>query len=596
MARISHCKLFSFLTACFPCKKNYQVPLRKVTLLMLGLENAEKTDTARVLKGESSIDVTTTIGFSRINFIRENFDVTIFDIGGGGKGIRTLWKYYYAESYGLIFVIDSSDVNRIEESKEAINEILKHPTMSGKPVLVLADNQDKEGALSETCLAKCLSLDTLINEQKCLCQLKGCSTLLFTGKKIDKSIKKGIFWLLSCIGNDFYTLKPRVERDTKAQQIFEEMKKRQRAERVRQLRREREEREKEYATEHPEFLRFDSDIDLFKPTDIALRENERRKQRMDKDIDRIFLRTHIEQEKSDIQIQFSNASERKFDDSIRTESDSVLSYILPTEKEIDSAQQLSDYEDTDFNKKKKDTFGVIACNQIVPHNISNPDLVTQEMPGPSHPIYTFMLIYWLAARAKKVHCGKFCPADFQLRPHPIPPCGLFRMLSLPTCLKAAPDGHKKHLLSLRLSAERLHSRTSSLSETGSGSQDIGLPSPRQSSSEMPNPHFLVLLIHEVGCLSPQPNLSSLPLRPANLKAFALLGLKLGEKANLGFSPEIRGRDTVRGYLLDRSTGAQRGGSKIGTLTRQNAPPARPDPQRRFRSPRLLALWSSVKRK
>ncbi|XP_031814729.1 ADP-ribosylation factor-like protein 13B isoform X2 [Sarcophilus harrisii] len=389
MAGISRCKLFSFLTACFPCKKNYQVPLRKVTLLMLGLENAGKTDTARVLKGESSIDVTTTIGFSRINFIRGNFDVTIFDIGGGGKGIRTLWKYYYAESYGLIFVIDSSDVNRLEESKEAINEILKHPTMSGKPVLVLADKQDKEGALSETCLVKCLSLDTLINEQKCLCQLKGCSTLLFTGKKIDKSIKRGIFWLLSCIGNDFYTLKSRVERDTKAQQIFEEMKKRERAERVRQLRREREEREKEYATEHPEFLRCDSDIDLFKPTDIVLRENERRKQRMDKDIDRIFLRTHIEQKKPDIQNQFSNASERKFDDSICTEPYSVLSYIPPTEKEIDSVQQLSDCEDSDFNEKKNDTFGVIACNQIVPHNISNPDLETQEMPGPSHPIHGF---------------------------------------------------------------------------------------------------------------------------------------------------------------------------------------------------------------
>ncbi|KAM9035527.1 uncharacterized protein ACOB8E_018706 isoform 3-T4 [Sarcophilus harrisii] len=190
-----------------------------------------------------------------------------------------------------------------------------------------------------------------------------------------------------CIGNDFYTLKSRVERDTKAQQIFEEMKKRERAERVRQLRREREEREKEYATEHPEFLRCDSDIDLFKPTDIVLRENERRKQRMDKDIDRIFLRTHIEQKKPDIQNQFSNASERKFDDSICTEPYSVLSYIPPTEKEIDSVQQLSDCEDSDFNEKKNDTFGVIACNQIVPHNISNPDLETQEMPGPSHPIH-----------------------------------------------------------------------------------------------------------------------------------------------------------------------------------------------------------------
>uniref|UniRef100_A0A7N4PUK1 ADP ribosylation factor like GTPase 13B n=1 Tax=Sarcophilus harrisii TaxID=9305 RepID=A0A7N4PUK1_SARHA len=135
MAGIGRCKLFDFLSTCFPCMKNYQVPPRKVTLLMVGLDNSGKTATARVVKGESPTDVAPTIGFSRIDFKQGNFDVTIFDVGGGHR-IRGIWKNYYAESYGLIFVIDSSDVNRIEETRAAITEVLSHPRMSGKPVLV----------------------------------------------------------------------------------------------------------------------------------------------------------------------------------------------------------------------------------------------------------------------------------------------------------------------------------------------------------------------------------------------------------------------------------------------------------------------------
>ncbi|XP_074155952.1 ADP-ribosylation factor-like protein 13B isoform X2 [Sminthopsis crassicaudata] len=389
MAGIGRCKLVDFLSTCFPCMKNYQVPPRKVTLLMVGLDNSGKTATARVVKGESPTDVAPTIGFSRIDFKQGNFDVTIFDVGGGHR-IRGIWKNYYAESYGLIFVIDSSDVNRIEETRAAITEVLSHPRMSGKPVLVLANKQDKEGALSEACLIECLSLDKLVNEQKCVCQMKGCSTVLGTGKKIDKSIRRGLFWLLNCIGNDFDGLKARVERDTKAQQVFEEMEKQERAERVRQLRKEREEREKEHATEHPEFAGFDSDIDSdpfianpFQPINAVLMENERRKRRMDKDIDCIIQRPYTEQEKPDMQSQFNNGSQRTFDDCVCTDPYRVLSYIRPTEKEIDNAQS-SECADSDPSEKKTKTFRFIRPNRILPHNVSDPGPEPQDSPSEAH--------------------------------------------------------------------------------------------------------------------------------------------------------------------------------------------------------------------
>ncbi|KAF4795705.1 ADP-ribosylation factor-like protein 13B [Turdus rufiventris] len=87
------------------------------------------------MQGECPEDVAPTVGFSKIDLKQGRFEVTIFDLGGG-KRIRNIWSNYYAESYGVIFVVDSSDIERMEETKQAMMEVLKNPKISGKPVLV----------------------------------------------------------------------------------------------------------------------------------------------------------------------------------------------------------------------------------------------------------------------------------------------------------------------------------------------------------------------------------------------------------------------------------------------------------------------------
>lgn len=66
-----------------------------------------------------------------------------------------------------------------------------------------------------------------------------CSAVMGCGKKIDKSIKKGLYWLLHIIAKDFDALNERIQRDTTEQKAYEEQKKRERAERVRRIREER---------------------------------------------------------------------------------------------------------------------------------------------------------------------------------------------------------------------------------------------------------------------------------------------------------------------------------------------------------------------
>ncbi|XP_009886815.1 PREDICTED: ADP-ribosylation factor-like protein 13B [Charadrius vociferus] len=325
--------MFSLMANCCSWLKRWQEPIRKVTLIMVGLDNAGKTATVRGIQGESPEDVAPTVGFSKIDLKQGRFEVTIFDLGGG-KRIRNIWRNYYAESYGVIFVVDSSDIARMEETKQAMIEVLNSPKISGKPVLVLANKQDREGALSEADVIESLSLEKLVNEHKCLCQIEPCSAVMGCGKKIDKSIKKGLFWLLHIIAKDFDALNERIQRDTTEQKAYEEQKKLERAERVRRIREER---------ERP-----------FQPISAVISENEKqiekekKRQKLETEKATIVLKSQTEQEQMDAP-HFSCSSSQNTNDSRLETCNSTTTQLLQHEEH---EQQASECLDSDNSKKK----------------------------------------------------------------------------------------------------------------------------------------------------------------------------------------------------------------------------------------------------
>lgn len=69
------------------------------------------------------------------------------DVGGQDK-IRPLWRHYYTGTQGLVFVIDSTDTDRIGEAKEELQRILSDREMKDCLLLVFANKQDLPEALS----------------------------------------------------------------------------------------------------------------------------------------------------------------------------------------------------------------------------------------------------------------------------------------------------------------------------------------------------------------------------------------------------------------------------------------------------------------
>ena len=65
----------------------------------------------------------------------------MWDIGGQ-KAIRPYWKNYYENTDGLVFVVDSSDEERLVECVEELNSLLAEENLAMVPLLVYANKQD----------------------------------------------------------------------------------------------------------------------------------------------------------------------------------------------------------------------------------------------------------------------------------------------------------------------------------------------------------------------------------------------------------------------------------------------------------------------
>lgn len=131
---------------------------------MLGLDGAGKTTVLYKLKLDETVKTCPTIGFNVETVTpRKGVTFTVWDVGGQDK-IRPLWKHYFRDAEGLMFVVDSLDVGRIPEARMELSGLLSDPELSDIPVVILANKQDLPGAISPAETVDKLGLRELKNE------------------------------------------------------------------------------------------------------------------------------------------------------------------------------------------------------------------------------------------------------------------------------------------------------------------------------------------------------------------------------------------------------------------------------------------------
>merc|ERR1712093_432806 len=92
-------------------------------VLIVGLDAAGKTTTLYKLKLGEVVTTIPTIGFNVETVEYKNISFTAWDVGGQDK-IRPLWRHYYQNTQGLIFVVDSNDRERVVEAREELQRML----------------------------------------------------------------------------------------------------------------------------------------------------------------------------------------------------------------------------------------------------------------------------------------------------------------------------------------------------------------------------------------------------------------------------------------------------------------------------------------
>ncbi|XP_030762758.1 ADP-ribosylation factor 2-like [Sitophilus oryzae] len=138
---------------------------KPMRILMVGLDAAGKTTILYKLKLGEIVTTIPTIGFNVETVEYKNISFTVWDVGGQTR-IRKLWRHYFSNTDGIIFVVDSNDrEDRIGEAEQELSSMLEEEELKNSVLLVFANKQDLPNSMTTAEIADKLKLNTLKNRK-----------------------------------------------------------------------------------------------------------------------------------------------------------------------------------------------------------------------------------------------------------------------------------------------------------------------------------------------------------------------------------------------------------------------------------------------
>jgi small GTP-binding protein len=132
---------------------------KKINIAMCGLDNAGKTSLLNFLKKGEFYESIATMGVNHENHKLGKLNMSIMDLGGQ-QAFRRFWPSYIERADILIFVVDSSDFQRLPQARDIFLSAVRNCSTPNIPILILATKQDLPNICS---LAYIIQLFNLTN-------------------------------------------------------------------------------------------------------------------------------------------------------------------------------------------------------------------------------------------------------------------------------------------------------------------------------------------------------------------------------------------------------------------------------------------------
>ncbi|KAF2085376.1 ARF/SAR superfamily [Saccharata proteae CBS 121410] len=167
---------------------------KEMRILMLGLDNAGKTTIVKRIMNEDVNSVSPTLGFIIKTIEYDGYKLNIWDVGGQ-KTLRTYWKNYFEKTDTLIWVVDSTDRERLDDCRKELKGLLLEEAfgancsrymqrLMGASLLVFKNKSDVAGSLSDDEIRRGLELDSITTHRW---HIMTCSAM--TGLNLEEGLR-----------------------------------------------------------------------------------------------------------------------------------------------------------------------------------------------------------------------------------------------------------------------------------------------------------------------------------------------------------------------------------------------------------------------
>ncbi|KAI9594724.1 ADP-ribosylation factor-like protein 5B [Syncephalis fuscata] len=162
---------------------------QKHKIIIIGLDNAGKTTLLYRLLLKQTVTTSPTIGSNVEEITYKNIQFVMWDLGGQ-ESLRASWSTYFDSAGAVVMVVDSMDKKRMPAVRDELHRLVAQEASSvqGACILVFANKQDLEGALTAAQVSEALDLTSLKEHPW---QIQACSAIKGEG------LHEGLDWIVN---------------------------------------------------------------------------------------------------------------------------------------------------------------------------------------------------------------------------------------------------------------------------------------------------------------------------------------------------------------------------------------------------------------